>query len=243
MTWDNFKTNAIEMPVSRINQGLRAYMQKVYSYMAGGLILSGLCALIGSMPPFINAFYNITPQGASLSFVGWIVFFAPFIVIFMFQSAVSKMNIGKAQALFWAFSALMGFSMSSIFLVYSGESLLSTFLVTAGAFGGLSLFGYMTKKDLSALGSFMIMGLWGIILAMIVNFFLKSPGVAYGISILGVLIFAGLTAYDTQKIRQMYSEAPEEIHHALAISGALTLYLDFINLFLFLLRFLGNNRN
>lgn len=243
MTWDNFKTNTLEMPVSRINQGLRAYMQKVYAYMAGGLVLSGLCAFIGSKPPFINALYNISPQGASLSLFGWIVLLAPLVLIFMFQSAVGKLNVGRAQTIFWAFSALMGFSLSTIFLVYSGESLLTTFLVTAGSFGGLSLFGYVTKKDLSGFGSFLIMGLWGIILAMIVNFFLKSPGVAYGISILGVLIFAGLTAWDTQRIRQMYSAAPEEAHQALAISGALALYLDFIYLFLFLLRFMGNSRN
>ncbi len=243
MTWDNFKTTSLEMPVNKVNLGLRAYMQKVYAFMAGGLALSGLSAFIGSKPPFINILYNITPQGASISLLGWLVFLSPFILIFMFSSAVSKLNASRAQTIFWIFSILIGLSSSTIFLIYSGESLLTTFLITAGSFAGLSLFGYTTKKDLSAIGSFLFMGVLGIILAVIVNLFLKSPGVAYAISILGVLLFAGLTACDTQRIRRLYTESPEEAHHVLAISGALTLFIDFINLFLFLLRFMGNNRN
>ena len=154
------------------------------------------------------------------------------------------MSVSAAQGTFWAYAALLGVSLSSILLVYTAASITQTFFVTAASFGALSLYGYTTKRDLSGMGSFLIMGLFGIILASIVNIFLKSSGLEFAISIIGVLVFAGLTAWDTQKIKEMYFDADDEVTYGRkAVMGALTLYLDFINLFLFLLRFLGNNRN
>lgn len=230
--------------ITRVNAGLRAYLLGVYNYMAGGLLVSALCAYLGSTPMFINALYQVTPQGVvSYTLLGWMVLIAPFILVFMFGSAVRQLNVGKAQTIFWAFAALMGFGLSSIFLMYSGASLIQTFLVTAASFAGLSLYGYTTKNDLTGVGAFAMMGLWGLIFTIIINWFLKSPAIAYTVSIIGVGIFVALTAYDTQRIKNMYSSSDSaEISKSKAISGALTLYLDFINLFLMLLRLMGNRK-
>lgn len=230
--------------VAQINEGLRAYMLRVYNYMIGGLALSGLAAFVASRPPLFNLLYTLSPEGRmGFSLLGIVVLIAPFILVFMFGSAVRNLNVGKAQAIFWIFSALMGLSSSAIFLAYPSATLTQAFLISAGSFAGLSLYGYTTKKDLSPMGSFLIMGLFGLIITMVVNIFLASPAIDYAVCLLGVGIFAGLTAYDTQRIRQVYGLASsEDQRHAMAISGALSLYLDFINLFLMLLRLMGNNR-
>ncbi|MEO2038005.1 MAG: Bax inhibitor-1/YccA family protein, partial [Martelella sp.] len=154
---------------------------------------------------------------------------------------INKMSVAAAQTAFWVYAGLTGISLSTIFLVYTGQSIVQTFFITAASFGALSLYGYTTKRDLSAMGSFMVIGLFGIIIAMIVNIFLQSSALGFAISVLGVLIFAGLTAWDTQKIKEMYYEGDgHEVAGRKAVMGALTLYLDFINMFLFLLRLLGN---
>ena len=235
---DSFLTGAM----GNINVGLRDYMLKVYRFMGLGLLVSALTAYLGTMPAFMRLIFKITPEGITYSLLGWLVIIAPLILVFMFSAAVRKMDTSKAQAIFWSFSALMGFSFSSILLAFTPQSIFQTFIVTSGSFGALCLYGYTTKKDLTAMGTFMMMGLWGLIFAMIINFFMASSGFAYLISILGVVIFAGLTAYDTQRIREMYIEGSSTSNDTAAIAGALALYLDFINLFLMLLRLMGNRR-
>lgn len=230
---------------TNINEGLRSYMLRVYNYMAGGLLVSALFARVGISPTIFQLMYNVNEQGmASPSLWGVLLLIAPFVLVFMISSAVASFNAAKAQLLFWIFSALMGLSFSPILLAYSHASLTTTFLVTAGAFAGLSLYGYTTSKDLNGIGQFAIMGLWGVILAIIINWFAKSATIEYATSIIGVVIFTILTAYDTQRIRRIYQLSPStEATKALAISGALALYLDFINLFLLLLRFLGGRKS
>ena len=172
----------------------------------------------------------------------WVVMLAPLAMVFFLSFRINSMSVGAAQLTFWIYAALMGLSLSSIFLVFTAQSITQTFFVTAAAFGALSLYGYTTKRDLTAMGSFLIMGVFGLIIAMIVNIFLQSSALRFAISAIGVLIFAGLTAYDTQKIKEMYYDARRRARSLgrKAIMGALTLYLDFINLFMFLLQFLGN---
>ena len=211
--------------------------------MGLGLVVSALTAYLGTTPAFLRLLFTISPTGMTYSLLGWAVIIAPLILVFMFGSAVRNLNPNKAQTIFWIFSGLMGFSFSAILISFTAASLFQTFIVTAGAFGGLCLYGYTTKKDLTGLGAFMSMGLWGIIIAMIVNWFMKSPAIAYGISIIGVVVFVGLTAYDSQRIKQMYNPNDStELSQTKAISGALELYLDFINLFVMLLRFMGDRK-
>ncbi len=218
--------------------GLRAYMLSVYNYMLSGVLLTGLVALGMAYTGAVNALFN--PATGSPSLLGWLVMLAPLGMVFFLSFRVNKMSDSAAQATFWAFAVVMGMSMSTIFLRYTGTSIATTFFATAAAFGGLSLYGYTTKKDLSGLGTFLIMGLIGILVAMVLNMFMQSGTLALVISIAGVLIFAGLTAYDTQKIKQTYDYvAGTDMAGKAAIMGALTLYLDFINLFTFLLSFLG----
>lgn len=236
-----------------IDEGLRAYMLRVYNLMALGLVITGAAALGTAMfatttdpaaavttlanGKMLNAF------GYSIYFspLKWVIMLAPLAAVFFLSSQVHKLSVSTAQTVFWAFSGLMGLSLSSIFLIYTPASITQTFFVTAAAFGSLSLYGYTTRRDLTAMGSFLIMGLFGLILAMLVNLFLKSSALDFAVSAIGVLIFAGLTAFDTQKIKEMYFEGDETmVAGRKAVMGALTLYLDFINLFLFLLRFLGN---
>lgn len=218
--------------------GLRAHMLSVYNYMMSGVLLTGLVALGMAYTGAVNALFN--PVTGSPSILGWAVMLAPlgFVMVlgFKFQSMSEK----AVQGLFWAFAAIMGASMSTIFLRYTGTSIATTFFATAAAFAGLSLYGYTTKRDLSKLGTFLVMGLIGILVAMLLNLFLQSGTLALVISIVGVLIFAGLTASDTQKIKMTYDYvAGTDMAGKAAIMGALTLYLDFINLFQFLLSFLG----
>lgn len=181
---------------------------------------------------------------AQLTILGWVAVLSPFVLIFMMSSAVANGNAGNALVLFCIFSALMGVSLTTIFWVYSTMSVVKTFLITAGTFAGMSLYGYTTGRDLTKFGSFLFMGLWGLILATIVNFFVKSSSFDLTLSVIGVLLFVGLTAYDTWKIRRIYNENDSEnVLTSKAIFGAVDLYLDFINLFLYLLRFFGSRRD
>ena len=226
-----------------IDEGLRSYMLKVYNFMAGGLCLTGVAAWLVANTSLLGVFFNITPQGASLSGLGWLALIAPLIMVFAFSWVVSSGTAKQVQMLFWGYSLLMGVSLTPAFLLYTQSSLVRVFLITAGSFGALSLYGYTTKKDLTGLGSFLIMGLFGLIIASIVNIFVKSTGLDWALSFIGVGIFAGLTAYDSQRIRMIYSSVDsEETLTKKALMGALSLYLDFINLFLYLLRFMGDRK-
>lgn len=229
--------------IERMSDGLRAYFGRVYNYMAGGLALSGLMAYVTVHTPLIRAFYHVSPQSVSYSLLGWVAILSPLVLILMISSSLNRLNTARAQGLFWLFSALMGVSLSNIFFLFSGAEIFQAFLITAGMFAGMSLYGYTTHRSLAGWGSFLMMGLIGVILASIVNLFFQSGSLNFGLSILSVLIFVGLTAYDTQKLKMMYdSNASDEVHQAQAISGALNLYLDFINLFRLVLYFLHNRR-
>jgi len=216
------------------DEGLRSHMLSIYNYMTSGILLTGIVALLA-----------FTSGTAAVIFTGgilrWIVALSPLAVVFAMSFGANRFSTGTLQVLFWSFAILMGLSLSSVFLVYTGASIATTFFATAAAFAGLSLFGYTTKKNLSGLGSFLIMGVIGLLVAMVINLFLQSPAFHYAISFIGVLIFAGLTAYDTQRLKTEYQylRGTEFVGKA-AILGALSLYLDFINMFQFLLSFLGN---
>ena len=217
-----------------IDVGLRSYMLRVYNYMCIGLALTGAVAFAAST----SAELMNTIHGTALR---WVVMLAPLGFVFYLSARINSMKASTAQALFWVYAGLMGLSLSYIFLAFTGVSVVRVFFITAGAFAGLSLYGYTTKKDLSGMGSFLIMGVIGILIASVVNIFLASSGLHFAISVLGVLIFAGLTAYDTQRIKAIYAEGDHsETHEKKAIMGALTLYLDFINMFIFLLQLFGN---
>ena len=221
---------------AQVDQGLRSYMLRIYNYMATGLGLTGLTAyFVAITPSLFNAIYG-TP-------FYWIVALAPLGFVFYLSARLHKISFAKAQTIFWIFSGVMGLSMAYIFIAFTGASIARVFFITAGTFAGMSLYGYTTKKDLTGWGSFLFMGLIGIIIAMIVNIFLQSGMLSFIISCVGVLVFVGLTAYDTQRIKEMYyaSDHPE-ISGKKAIMGALKLYLDFINLFIMLLRLFGQRK-
>ena len=227
---------------ARIDEGLRAHMNKVYGLMSVGMLLTGGVAwAVGTSPALLGIFRD--PVTMSPNILGWVVMFAPLIMVFAFAGMINRMSAAMANFVFYAFAAVMGLSISWIFAVFTGISIAQTFLVTAIAFAGLSLWGYTTKKDLSGWGTFLIMGVIGLIVAMIVNIFLQSPAIMFAVSVLGVLIFAALTAYDTQSIKNEYIQhaatGDQEWLEKSAIMGALRLYLDFINMFMFLLQFLG----
>ena len=236
-----------------IDEGLRAYMLKVYNLMALGLVITGLAALGTMMLATTNDPANavatmgngkmLTSLGVALygSPLKWVVMLAPLGMVFFLSARIQSMSVSGAQTAFWVFAGLMGLSLSSIFLVYTSASIVQTFFITATAFGALSLVGYTTKRDLTAMGTFLTMGVIGLLIAMVVNIFLQSPALQFAISAIGVLVFSGLTAYDTQKIKEMYFDGDDVlVSGRKAIMGALTLYLDFINLFSFMLSFLGN---
>jgi len=227
-----------------IDAGLRSYMLKVYNLMAMGLAITGIAAYV----TFAMAVQNnaLTPFGQAIFYspLRYVVMLAPLGMVFFLSFRIHAMSVSAAQLAFWVYAGLMGLSLSSIFLVYTQASITQTFFVTAASFGALSLYGYTTRRDLSAMGSFMVMGLFGLLIASLVNIFLASSALNFAISAVGVLVFAGLTAWDTQKIKESYYEADgADMAGRKAIMGALQLYLDFINLFLFMLRFMGNNRN
>jgi uncharacterized protein len=221
----------------QIDEGLRAHMNKVYGLMSAAMLVTAIVAYgVGTSPQLLGAIFG--------SPLRWVVMFAPLVVVFGFSAMVNRLSVGTAQGVFFLFAALMGLSISFIFAVYTGISIAQTFLVTAIAFAGLSLYGYTTKRNLTGMGTFLMMGVIGLIVAMIVNIFLQSAAVSFAVSVLGVLIFAGLTAYDTQNIKSMYVQmahsGDQEWLGKSAIMGALQLYLDFINMFMFLLQFMGS---
>ncbi len=213
--------------------GLRSYMLSIYNYMVSGVLLTGVVALMTAQ------------SGLAMTFASgplmWLVALSPLAIVFAMSFGVNKFSKTTLQAMFWGFAFLMGLSLSTIFLVYTGGSIAATFFATAGAFAGLSLFGYTTKKDLSGFGTFLVMGVVGLIIASVINMFLGSSTLELAISFLGVLIFAGLTAYDTQRLKNDYQRLRGTAFEGKSvIMGALSLYLDFINMFLFLLRFMGS---
>ncbi len=226
-----------------IDESLRSYMLKVYNFMAGGLCVTGLAAWCVANTSLLNLFFVVSPQGYTLSGLGWLALIAPLIMVFAFNWVVMSGSARQVQMLFWSYAAVMGIGLTPMFLLYTSASLVRVFLITAGAFGALSLYGYTTKKDLTGLGSFLMMGLFGLIIASVVNIFLKSSGMDWALSFIGVGIFSGLTAYDSQKIKMIHNSVDsDEVITKKALSGALSLYLDFINLFLYLLRFMGDRR-
>jgi FtsH-binding integral membrane protein len=214
--------------------GLRSHMLSVYNYMGLALALTGLTAFVTASTPFMVQLIFGTP-------LKWVVMLAPLGFIFFLGAKVRTMSVSAMQLTFWAFAVVMGLSMASIFLVFTGSSIARVFFITAGTFGAMSLYGYTTKRDLSKFGSFLIMGLIGIIIASLVNIFIGSSALQFAISVIGVLVFTGLTAYDSQRIKEEYSEmAGHEMLSKMAIMGALSLYLNFINLFMMLLQLFGN---
>lgn len=239
--WSDPRATAAPFPAragardAAYDAGLRSYMLSVYNYMASGVLLTGIVALLFSQW-----------EGAPAVLFGpgilkWIIMLSPLAFVMVLNFGIGKLSTGAMQGLFWAFSAVMGVSMASIFFVFTGESIATTFFATTAAFAGLSLYGYTTKRDLSAFGTFLVMGVVGLLVAMVINMFLKSGPMSLVISIVGVLLFAGLTAYDTQRIKGIYDHvAGTDMMGKAVIMGALSLYLDFINMFNFLLSFLGN---
>jgi len=217
-----------------VDAGLRAHMIRVYNYMAGGVALTGVVAY------FTNQMFGQALYGSPLMYV---LIFAPLALVFFISFRIESLSASTALALFFVYAALVGASLSIIFMVYTDSSITRVFFISAAAFGGLSLWGYTTQRDLTGMGSFLMMGLIGIIIASLVNIFLKSSGLDWIISVIGVLVFAGLTAYDTQKIKEIYSPNDDgTVTGRKAVMGALSLYLDFINLFLMLLRLFGDRR-
>ncbi|MGC2409976.1 MAG: Bax inhibitor-1/YccA family protein [Methyloceanibacter sp.] len=230
-----------------IDQGLRAYMLRVYNYMAIGVAITGLVAYMTYSMAVVpsDAGLQLTSFGTFIfaSAFKWVVIFAPLAMVFFLSARINAMSLGSAQIAFWVFAALMGLSIASIFLVYAHASIARVFFISAASFGALSLYGYTTSRDMSAWGSFLFMGLIGIIIAMLVNLFLASSALQFAISVIGVLIFAGLTAYDTQQIKEMYYVGDDgTVAGRKAVMGALRLYLDFINLFMMLLQLFGDRR-
>jgi FtsH-binding integral membrane protein len=241
--------------VESFDAGLRSYMLRVYNYMLVAMLVTGVAAYgvfqlsVTNDPAQAAATLRgglmLTNIGVALftSPLRWVVIFAPLGAVLLLQYRLRSVSAGGAQAMFWVFSALMGLSMASIFLVYTQANIAMTFFITAAAFGGLSLYGYTTTRSLSGIGSFLIMGVWGLLIAMVVNIFLQSPMIMWVVSVAGVGIFAGLTAYDTQSIKEMYSVNDDgTMAGRKAILGALRLYLDFINMFQFLLYLTGGSR-
>ncbi len=219
-----------------IDAGLRAHMQRVYNLMALGLSITGLTAYLTAQSPEMMSFLFSTP-------FYYVVLFAPFIMVMFLSARIGRMTFSSAQTLFWAFAGTMGLSIASIFIIYTNQSIAKVFFITAGMFAGTSLYGYTTQRDLSKFGSFLFMGLLGIIIASVVNLFLHSGPMQFAISVLAVLIFTGLTAYDTQMIKEnYYANDDSDTAGKKALFGALNLYMDFLNMFLHMLRLFGDRR-
>jgi hypothetical protein len=243
--WQDPRTTGVSaatvgVPSVARDAGLRSYMLSVYNYMASGVLLTGIIALL--FAPYAQQVL-IAPNGRGMSPLGWIVTLAPLGFVFAMSFGVNRLQTGTLRLLFWAFAAVMGLSMSTLFIVFTGESIAQTFFATAAAYAGLSLYGYTTKRDLSGIGTFLVMGVVGLLVAMLINLFLHSSAMALAISAIGVLLFAGLTAYDTQRIKSMYAYVQgTDMLGKTVVMGALSLYLDFINMFQFLLSFMGSRR-
>ncbi len=236
---------ASQAEAAQIDVGLRQYMLRVYNYMASGLALTGIVALlVANTPALLDLFFHATARGVAPTILGWVAIIAPIGLVFAMSAGIARMRASTAQAVFWAYAGLMGISLATILLAYTGVSVARVFFISAATFGALSLYGYTTKRDLTGFGRFLFMGLVGIIIAGVVNIFLHSPGIYFVTSVIGVLIFAGLTAYDTQRIKEVYwAGDSSEMAGKKAIMGALTLYLDFINLFMMLISIMGDRRN
>ena len=237
--WSDPRTTAAVHPTTvgtreaAYDAGLRSYMLSVYNYMASGVLLTGIVALLFASSGLAAEILS-TP-------LRWVIMLAPLAFVMVLSFGINKLSTGAAQALFWVYAAVMGLSMSTIFIAFTGTSIATTFFATAAAFIGLSLYGYTTKKDLSGFGTFLIMGVVGILVAMLINMFVQSSALSLAISVIGVLLFAGLTAYDTQKIKSMYFYVRgTDFVGKSVVMGALTLYLDFVNMFTFLLNLLGS---
>jgi hypothetical protein len=249
-----FGRAAGRVDAATVDAGLRAYMLRIYNYMSIGLAITGLAALgvymaavtadpAGSAVRVGSMYLTSFGYAMFVSPLKWLFILAPLAMVMVISFGINRLRPATAQMLFWVFSALMGISLSSIFLVYTHTSIVRVFFITAASFGALSLYGYTTKRDLTGMGSFAIMGLFGILIAMVVNAFLGSTMMQFIISVVGVLVFSGLTAYDTQRLKNdyIYGYASQggDIAERAAITGALSLYLNFINLFTFLLQLLG----
>lgn len=228
------------------DEGLRNYMLKIYNFMAIGLLVTGVFAFSTlNFPPLASLMFNIGPNGEFMgtSGFGMLISFAPLGIAIYFFMGLGRMSVNTAQTFFWVYAAVMGMSLSYLGLVYTGQSLARTFFICAAVFGAMSLYGYSTKSDLTSMGSFLIMGLIGLIVVSLVNIFLRSPAIDFATSFIGIAIFMGLTAWDTQKLKTIYySSGGGEMGQKMAVMGAFTLYLDFINLFLYMLRFFGDRK-
>ena len=227
------------LAVPAVDEGLRSFMLQVYNYMGLGLAITGLVAFVTASTPALA----MPSFGSPLK---WVVMLAPLAFVFFFTFRIQSISASTAQLTFWAFCAVMGLSMASIFLVFTGASIARVFFITAAMFGAASLYGYTTKADLTKMGSFLFMGLIGIIIASLVNIFVASSALQFAVSVIGVLVFTGLTAWDTQRLKNEYLgslQAGGELLAKGAIMGALSLYLNFINLFMMLLQLFGNQRN
>ncbi len=242
----NRETVATASSRLHVDEGLRQYMMKVYNYMSGGLCVTALVAfLLMNNPSIASLFFTLSPAGGiiGLSGLGWLALFAPFLMVFGLNWVISRGTMAQVQATFWSFAAVMGISLTPTIMAYTGASVTRIFLITAAMFGGMSLYGYTTKKSLTTMGSFLIMGVWGLVIAMLINMFVQSSGLYYALSALSVLIFTGLTAYDTQNIRQIYLESDHSDGNSRrAVYGALSLYLDFINIFISLLNLFAERK-
>jgi len=229
------RSTSARMSAASIDAGLRAHMQRVYAYMGGGLVLTGLVAYAAAA----SGFYQAIAETGLI----WVVILAPLGFVLALSFGIQRMSAGTAAVLFCSYAAVMGLSLGSIFLVYTGTSIARVFFITAATFGLMSIYGYTTRSDLSGFGSFLLMGLIGIVIASLVNLFIGSSALQFAISVIGVIVFVGLTAYDTQRIKQMYLESDTlEISGKKAVLGSLALYLDFINLFMLLLQLFGQRR-
>jgi FtsH-binding integral membrane protein len=242
-----WKQNVAGAQTAAYDQGLRSYMLNIYNYMAGGLAITGVVALfVAQTEALLRLFYSVNEAGqmTGMTPLGWIAAFAPIGFVLFLSFKIQSMSFKTAQLTFWVFAGVMGISLSNLFLLYTGASIARVFFITAGLFGGMSLYGYTTKRDLTGMGSFLIMGVWGLLIASLVNIFMQSSMMQFAISVLSVLIFTGLTAYDTQKIKGMYYAlaGTGEMAAKMAIMGALNLYMDFINIFIHLMRLMGERR-
>jgi uncharacterized protein len=242
MAEPNIRLGATATPSAAIDAGLRTYMLRVYNYMTVGTAITGLTAWLVANTALFNLFYQVRDGFLVQTPLGWIAMFSPIVFVLALSFGINRMKASTIQLLFWVVTIVYGISLSSILLTYTGTSVARVFFITAGLFGAMSLYGYTTKRDLTKIGSFLIMGAIGVILAMVVNWFIASTMLDFVISVAGVLVFTGLTAYDTQKIKNGYDAVSHsgELMTKGAISGALNLYLDFLLIFIFLMNLLGN---
>jgi FtsH-binding integral membrane protein len=239
----NYQTKSYKTTSSTLyDEGLRQYFLKIYALMSTGLAIAAFSVL--SVPLLTNMMFNIAPGGylVGMTSIGWLITFAPLGISLYFAFGLDRISTQNAQMLFWVYATLIGMSLASLGFVYTGASITKTFLICSAMFGGMSLYGYSTKKDLTSMGSFLFMGLIGLVIASLINILFRSPAIEFALSFLGVLIFTGLIAYDTQKLKSLYYQGADT-DGKIGIMAAFTLYLDFINLFIYLLRFFGEKIN